>query len=211
MLSQDDQALVRRTVIDFWEHEVSSPEFTSIAGGKEIGHRIADYVDENTVRVLKEKFVCAHEVNLKGKVKPRSMGDVWIQSANIFNPVNVKSGQKGSDGQPNLVALQRLLEYILKRHIDSYYLLFVKFEIRGASISPHVHLVDLLECLEHTHFNSGPGQLMLKEKHFYETVEQVGDEQFCSGTMTILEKAEKLYGILEDANERLFRDRIKRQ
>lgn len=211
MIESTIRKSIREMTTRFWFAQSKSDVFVEMAQGKEVGHRIADYVDEQTVLMLQGHFSCYHEVKKNGKKKPRSMGDVWIESNGVLSPVNVKSGKKGSNGQPNLVALGRLLEYLAKGYIDSYYLLFIKFEIASGALVPHVHLVDLLESLRFTHFNSGPGQIMLKEKEFYEFVESGSDEDLCTGTLNPKDKATKLFSILEEADIQLFRDRQKRQ
>ena len=55
------------------------------------------------------------------------MGDLWLGSSGMYNPINVKAGVYGVGGQPNLVSLAKLTDGLLDHVIDSYYLLFVKF------------------------------------------------------------------------------------
>lgn len=88
--------------------------------------------------------------------------------------------------------------------------MFVKFEISQEQLVPHVHLVDLLESLHFTHFNSGPGQIMLKEKDFYEYVEAHSDEALCTGSMSAKDKAMRLLSILDAADIQLIKDRERR-
>jgi len=211
LIRREERNEIRKKAQEFWDGKCSKSDFVGMAKGKEIGHRIADYVDEQTVQMLSSHFPCFHEVDKNGKKKPRSMGDVWIESTGVHNPVNVKSGQKGSNGQPNLVALGRLLQYLAHGYIDSYYLLFIKFETERDILKPHIHMVDLLETLAFTHFNSGPGQIMLKEKDFYDYVEAHGDEILCAGSMSAKQKASKLLAILEEGDMQLIKDREKRR
>ena len=82
---------------------------------------MADYVDDKTVSLLKVEFDTRYEADVRGKIRGRSMGDIWVHSNGIYNPINVKAGEQGKKGQPNLVAMQKLLDYILQRWIDSYY------------------------------------------------------------------------------------------
>lgn len=119
MIDSSTLRQIRDKVHAFWIEQCQKSDFKDIAQGKEVGHRIADYVDEQTVRMLEGHFDCLHEVSQNGDKKPRSMGDVWIKSNGVYNPLNVKSGEKGSNGQPNLVALGRLLMYLTKGYIDS--------------------------------------------------------------------------------------------
>jgi hypothetical protein len=176
VLESDDISKILEITKNFWTEHVNQKAFQDIASGKEIGHRIADYVDEKTTELLSTKFNTGQQINAKGKIRTRSMGDVWIFSNNMYNPVNVKAGlwDEDSGGQPNLVSLKRVLTYMLSDVIDSYYLLIVKMNIttdsdhRKTKIEPRVYLVDMLDYLDFVTFNSGPGQLMLKEKQFNE-------------------------------------------
>ena len=91
---------------------------------------------------------------MKGNVRKRSMGDIWVHSQGIFNPINVKSGLQGMNGQPNLVSMQKLLDYILKRWIDSYYLLIIKFDV-SAQPTHKAYLVDVLDWTEFIAYDAG--------------------------------------------------------
>lgn len=192
---------IQYEVTRFWQNHVSDKEFTNLASGKEIGHRIADYVEEKTCEVLESHFPTGYQHKKNGERMSRGMGDIWIYSSGIHNPVNIKSGEIGKNGQPNMVSLKKVLTAILNRQIDSYYILIVKFDVVNPDAS--VYLVDLLDYLDYTHFDSGPGQLMLKERFFYEAMAK----NIFPPDLSILEKTEKLMGILEEADERLRRNR----
>lgn len=139
---------------------------------KERGHGLADFVEGETVALLEASFGrrAAHEFRA-GARRARSMGDIWIESGGIFNPVNVKSGVKEpggrpSAGQPNLVSLAKLTNAVLKRWIDSYYLLFVKF-VAADPVTADVSLADLFHVMAgYTHFDAGTGQVMLQARKF---------------------------------------------
>ncbi len=195
----------------FWIQQVKSQEFLGLFQGKEIGHRIADYVDERTTAMLEKEFEVVHEVDSQGQKRARSMGDVWIKSGGIYNPVNVKAGEAGKNGQPNMVSLTKLIDAILNEMIDSYYLLIVKMELSTKRdnkrvITPQVYLVDMLDYLDFITFDSGPGQAMLKEKQFYEA--------FTNGSkpkaITLAKKLQKMIDLYEDGNRRLLENRKKK-
>lgn len=153
----------------FWDQEVQQANFVAMAAGKEIGHRIADSVDETTTNLLQGRYETCFEYGKLTK-RSRSMGDVWLKSAGIYHPINVKAGEFGSKGQPNMTAMGKLLESLLTKQIDSYYLLIVKFILpksASTAIIPKVYFVDMLEYLNYMTFNSGPGQIMLQEAKFY--------------------------------------------
>jgi hypothetical protein len=117
---------IEKSVQSFWDAEIRTPFFDEMARGKEIGHRIADFIDDKTTGFLAVKYTATFQRNKKGNKVPRSMGDIWVLSDKIFNPINVKTGVTGDKGQPNMVSLKKLLASLLNYQIDSYYLLIVK-------------------------------------------------------------------------------------
>ena len=129
MIDAQTQDIIYNATNAFWKDHVSNEAFCEITQGKEIGHRIADFVDERTVaRLLSERTLTAKfECNNKGRKMLRSMGDIWIKSNGIYNPINIKAGIV-TEGSPNIVSLTKLLTRLLKHQIDSYYLLIVKFK-----------------------------------------------------------------------------------
>ena len=166
---------------------------------------MADYVDDRTTALLKIEFDTRHEATATGALRKRSMGDVWLRSGAMFNPINIKSGLRDPGGQPNLVAMQRLLDYLFRRWIDSYYLLIVKFSVDPA-ITHRVVLVDLLDWLEFVTYDAGPGQIMLREADFY----RAHDEGYEPPSRTIVEKVETLFRMFETQLQVLFENRRRR-
>lgn len=217
MITPEDQDKVKDLTNSYWLEEVKTSGFRSIFSGKEIGHRIADYVDENTTAMLRSAFDTKDEVDAGGKARARSMGDIWLKSNGIYNPINVKAGEAGKNGQPNMVSLTKLLDALMAREIDSYYLLIVKMYLYNGNgkeaspttakvpdrIVPAVFFVDMLDYLDFVTFDSGPGQTMLKEKSFYEFVES--GKEFKQLMLT--EKVSKLIDLLEDGDARLIKNR----
>jgi hypothetical protein len=209
VISQDDVTKVLALATAFWAEEVDTPQFRSIFQGKEIGHRIADYVDDRTTEMLQQHFSYRHEVDSSGRKRPRSMGDIWIQSEDHFHPVNVKAGETGKNGQPNLVSLTKLLDALMDQSIDSYYLLIVKMQVDPGpdplvpTVTPHVYFVDMLDHLEFVTFDSGPGQAMLKEKQFYEAAVS----GWTPPVATVSDKVAQLVELLEDGDRRLLENR----
>lgn len=187
-----------------WSEHVQSTAFKQIAQGKEIGHRIADFVDENTTALLAKHFQTRHQRDGDGNARSRSMGDIWLHSSGIFNPINVKAGVVGREGQPNLVSIKKLLDALLDCRIDSYYLLIVKVAI-DASPKAQVFLVDLLDYLEFVAFDSGPGQLMMRAKSFFDACA----DGYVPPKLSVPEKVTKLFAILEDGERRLAENRAK--
>ena len=205
MISTHDAKTIYTLTLKFWTEHAKSREFRELAKGKEIGHRIADYVDDTTTRMLAESLTIGHQ--LKGGNKlARSMGDFWIKSEGIWNPVNIKAGEMGKNGQPNIVSLQKLLDCILKQQINAYYLLVIKFDMRNIDPLPNVFFFDILDYLDYVTYDSGPGQMMLKEQELYGAL----NAQVDIPDIPLPEKVEHLILLLRDGYNRLLRNREKR-
>lgn len=184
MLTDQDQERMLEVTEEAWRGHCAGPVFQSMFRGKERGHRVADFVEEKTVECLEATFDVKHEV-VGEERRARGMGDAWVHSQGIYNPVNVKAGVHGIGGQPNMVSLSKLTVALLEHWIDSYYLLLVKFSDDDPP-SPSVQLVDILHHLDFLHFDSGTGQLMLRADRF---AAHVGGG--CSGTPLTLEQTVK--------------------
>ena len=169
---------------------------------KERGHSMADFVDERTTALLEAHFVTRFQRGKGGIRRSRSMGGVWLKSGGIFNPINVKSGVAGANGQPNLVSLKKVLRALLAEQIDSYYLLFAKLEL-GQAVRPKVLLVDLLDHLAWTTYDDGPGHMMLLEQKFFEAM----DGGHYATSMPIVGKINRLFEMLKNGNARLVLNR----
>ncbi|MDE2973480.1 MAG: hypothetical protein OXU64_01985 [Gemmatimonadota bacterium] len=192
-----------------WVTHAQDQGFTEIIQGKEPGHRMADYVDDRTCALLKVHLDTRYEGDKKGNVRKRSMGDIWVHSQGIFNPINVKSGLQDMNGQPNLVSMRKLLDYIFKRWIDSYYLLIIKFDV-SAEPTHKAYLVDILDWTDFITYDAGPGQIMLRERDFYGSYES----GYTPPNRTVPEKADILFTLFEQQLEALFanrRERLARQ
>ena len=202
MLSQNTIKTIIRETLDYWKGEANRPEILAIARGKEIGHKLADLVDEKTTALLTVKHLTKYQRDADGEKRSRSMGDLWLEHQGIYHPVNVKTGIVGREGQPNLVSLKKVLAAIIACHIDSYYLLIIKMDISAAPISPSVYLVDMLDCLEYVIFDSGPGQMMLKAKKFFQEYDSASGK-----TLDIKAKVSRLMELYEDGESRLKANR----
>ncbi len=200
---------IRSLTQDFWDQEVQQADFISMAAGKEIGHRIADSVDERTTNLLKGRYETRFEHDVSGKKRPRSMGDIWLKFDGIFHPINVKAGEANSNGQPNMTAMGKLLDSLLTQQIASYYLLIVKFSLPtslSTAIVPTVYFVDMLDYLAYMTFNSGPGQVMMQEAKFYPALNSgVGPAQ-----ISLKDKIAQLFAMLEIGERLLIVNRERR-
>lgn len=202
MLSSKTIRAITRETLKYWKEEVTRPAFVELAQGKEIGHKLADMVDEKTGALLTVNHMITHEHNRQGEKRARSMGDLWLLDKHIYHPVNIKTGLVGSEGQPNLVSLKKVLSAVMQRQIDSYYLLMVKMRIHPDNIEPSVYFTDMLDWLEYTTFDSGPGQLMLKAKAFFAAFTPAS-----TPAHDMKEKAETLMALYEDSEKRLRKNR----
>lgn len=202
MIDIGTQKAILKTTQKFWDVVVKSESFKKNAKGKEVGHRMADFIDEQTTALLAKTYGAAYHRAPDGRVVTRSMGDVWFPNHEIFHPINVKASITGAKGQPNMVSLKKLLDALLDHKIDSYYLLIVKVSI-NEEITCEVFFVDLLDYLDYMAYDSGPGQIMLKAKAFFDAMG--------SGTVpskrTIGEKVRFLIEMLEDGDLRLAANR----
>lgn len=202
MLSEKTIASVTSDVLAYWTDEVKKSEIAGIAMGKEIGHKLADIVDEKTAALLTLNYLTRYQRSASGEKRSRSMGDLWLHDSGIYHPVNVKTGVVGAEGQPNLVSLKKVLRAVMARQIDSYYLLIVKMQIETETIIPYVYFVDMLDWLDYVTFDSGPGQMMLKAVRFFD--EYYGKKITPLG---IKDKVRRLMDLYEDGEKRLRENR----
>jgi hypothetical protein len=66
-----------------------------------------------------------------------------------------------------------------------------------------VHFVDMLDYLDYVHFDSGPGQIMLKAKNFF----SVRENGAIPTARSLPEKVSALVRLLEDGERRLIINR----
>ena len=192
-------------VNEHWFEHVKGQGFAELISGKESGHRMADYVDDQTCSLLKVHLDTRYEGDGRGSVRKRSMGDIWVYSRDIFNPVNVKSGLQARNGQPNVVSMQKLLNYLFQYWIDSYYLLIVKFDV-SETLTHKAYLFDLLDWLEFVAYDAGPGQIMLREQNFYDAI----DSGYIPPKRSIQEKTTVLFNLFEEQLQALIVNRERR-
>lgn len=209
MLNEKTVQEVRVLTQAFWDQEAQKQAFISSTVGKEMGHRIADLVDEQTTSLLSRNYETRFEHGIGGKERARSMGDVWLKENNIFHPINVKTGRTDSKGQPNMTAMGKLLASLLASQIDSYYLLIIKLSVveqPTPKITPVVYFVDMLDYLDYMTFQSGPGQIMMQETKFYAAL----NAGVPPSGLTLKDKVAQLFVMLEKAERQLIVNRRKR-
>ena len=126
---------------------------------KEVGHTFGEKVEE----VLVEKLV-ELDSRFTAPDNKREMQDVSFND----DLINIKFGFD-KKGQPNMVAFNRLSERYLKGEIDSYYIISIDGK------DNKVTFFDLYQHLPYTNYNVGTGQVMLKERQFFDTFDQQKD------------------------------------
>jgi len=203
MISKQAIAKIRREVQDYWRDESAKKYFLEMARGHEIGHRIADLVDEKTTALLTVNHLTKHQHSVRGARRVRSMGDVWLDQNGICSPINVKTGIVGREGQPNLVSLKKLMRALIGNQIDSYYLLMIKFDLSQVPPQCTTYFVDMLDYLDFVTFDSGPGQAMLKAVPFFSHI----SSRARTPSRSLNQKMEKLLDLLEDGHQRLIQNR----
>ena len=69
MIDTKTQEIIYNATNAFWNEHVSHEAFREMTQGKEIGHRIADYVDERTTAklLLEPTLTAKFEYNSKGQ------------------------------------------------------------------------------------------------------------------------------------------------
>ena len=131
---------------------------------KEKGHTLSATIEEKVSEVLiSHGYPITFERDKNGKKKARANSDLLFDGYKV----NVKFGMSNNVkfGQPNITALGKLIKDFKDTECDAYYLL--KIKRTGEELS--IVFVDILNHPQLLTFNSGPGQMMLREEAFYQT------------------------------------------
>lgn len=202
---------MRQRTQDFWDEQVHQTEFTSRLSGKEIGQAIASLVDERTAKSLKDHYNTKFEHTAGGKRRSRSMGDVWVEFDGVFYPINVKTGilveGENKTGQPNMVAMSKLLKALIGCKIDAYYLMVIRFSTPTNVLhdtTASVYFVDMSDYLDCMTFDAGPDQIMMKPGAFFAAISN--GERSSTSTSDKIATLLKMY---ESGIKRLFKNRQK--
>lgn len=199
---------IQSSILSFWHTDNEETSLIPMLIGKERGHRMADFVDDHTCAFISRTFDSAFERDQKGEITKRSMGDIWIKENGIYHPVNIKTGIIGSEGQPNMVSLHKIIRSLTANRIDSYYLIIIKVhpELAKNPNSTEVYMLDMLDILDYITYDYGPGQIMLQSKKFFLDIEKIKIRQ---NRMTVSEKVQKLNELLLDGRRRFLLTRSK--
>jgi len=135
--------------------------------GKEKGHSNASPMEDVVRNILIDKL------GAKESDKDRSLADIYLDG----NYINVKFGSpkiskktnKPKYGQPNMCAMNRIMdEFYSQSIIDSYYI--IKVNINNHTNTYSLNIFDMFDYIDYLTWNSGPGQIMIKEADFYKDV-----------------------------------------
>lgn len=202
MLSKKMLTDINAETYGYWKKAAKDLGIIAVAQGKEMGHKLADLVDEKTTALLTLNHIIMFQRKNNGDKRSRSMGDLWLREGDVYHPINVKTGIVGLEGQPNLVSLKKTLSALMDLQIDSYYLLFVKLQVDNHAIIPFVYLVDMLDWLDYVTYDSGPGQIMLKGHKLFDDYNTYQPKK-----LSTLEKVERLMELYGDGERRLMENR----
>lgn len=165
MITHEDQKYIISTVESFIESCLEESGFDPSV--KEPGHSYGEKVEEILAHKLSSKdsrFTLPKKVKGKGK-QTRQMGDLMWENTLI----NIKLGYEKGSGQPNMVSFTRFLEKFHNDEIDSYYILIINVSGKTKdTLTTSVYLFNLYDYLDYVHYDYGTGQIMLKEKQFFD-------------------------------------------
>lgn len=188
---------IEKKLFEKWKTVLQSNDaFINILDGKEGGHSIASYVDETTIKFIKEEFP---NLLIAKERKKRSMGDFWLKNGNCFIPFNIKTGNTDRGGSPNIVSLDKIYDFICKHVINKYFLIIVLFQKNKNWKLRILKIINILDYPEYLSYDYGPGQIMLKKDKFIKDIE---NNDLIVKNMSIKDTLQNLYKLAND-NEKL--------
>jgi hypothetical protein len=143
------------------------------ASVKEPGHSFGEKFEETFSEKLSSLYpeIFSLPVKVKGKGKQtRLMEDFYIHD----KPTNIKFGFQKC-GQPNICSFTRLLEKYHNGDIDSYWIAMVN--VLNINLDFDFYFFNVYDYLDCMHYNYGTGQVMLKEKQFFDSYNQKRDRR----------------------------------
>ena len=172
MITPENQTYILNTVKKLLPQILKEVDFDPTV--KEVGHSFGEKVEETLVNKL-----CDLDPAFTAPEGKREMQDVSFND----DLINIKFGFD-KKGQPNMVAFNRLSEKFLKDEIDSYYIISIDGKDKK------VTFFDLYQHLPYTNYNVGTGQVMLKEKSFFESFDQ--EKDYSISKYTVIQTLRKM-------------------
>jgi hypothetical protein len=192
MLTKDELNLIKKTIESdsrFIDKINDAISYT----GKETGHSNASPMEDVVRDILIDKL------GAKESDKDRSLADIYLNG----NYINVKFGSpkiakktnKPKYGQPNMCSMNRIMsEFYSQSTIDSYYI--IKVNINNHTNTYSLNIFDMFDYIDYLTWNSGTGQIMIKESEFYKDVDTYEPQD----TMGI--KKSKIKSLYDDGMEK---------
>ncbi len=164
MLSKEQLEQIKQTIESDTRFVTKINEAISYTG-KESGHSHASPMEDMIRDILIDKL------GAEKASKDRSLADIYLNG----NLINVKFGSpkiqpngRPKYGQPNMCAMRRIMkEFYYDSTIDSYYI--IKVNLKSGQYT--LHVFDMLDYIDYLTWNSGTGQIMLKENDFYNIID----------------------------------------
>ncbi len=125
---------------------------------KEVGHAFADMFESTLAKKL---IIKSNKYSKPESLKHRDPAD-WFSD---YVPTNCKFGYD-KNGQPNLISFDRFFNGVMSGELEEYIIISVDAKTKDVKV---FRLIDWLDCVN---YNTGTGQLMLKES----TMNKVYDE-----------------------------------
>lgn len=206
MISYNFQKKLEKILQPEMEKYFSTTDAKKLLKGKESGHIMGTIIEEKCGDFLKEEgFVISHETDNNGNILKRAHSDFLLQSNDLKdNKTNVKFGSE-KPGQPNVCSINRMMDALRDGIIDGYYLLKVTFN-RKEKITK-VYFVDVLDYIDCITCDGGTGQIMLKEKKFYEVYGENGRDV----KLSLFEKTDKIYELYDEQMDAHIKRKQKQQ
>lgn len=116
---------------------------------KEVGHAFADRFESTLAKKL---MIKSDKYSKPHSLKDRDPADWFSDSV----PTNCKFGYD-KKGQPNLISFKRFFDGLVSGELEEYIIISVDAKTKDIKV---FRLIDWLDCVN---YNTGTGQLMLKE------------------------------------------------
>lgn len=125
----------------------------------ELGHSHGPGVQKEVGRLLSEKYDVKYILNKDGSKPKRPFADNILEG--FYN--NVKFTATG-DGNPNVGAMNRMIEHVLVKSNSEYYVIIIKYLVDKKDWE--VQFVNILQFIDCLIYDAGPGQIMMVQKNF---------------------------------------------
>ena len=201
MLSKEYKSQIEKVLND--ELKIYFNSINKKLGIKEAGHSMASQIEDKCYEILIEKgYNLLKEMDKNGKPLDRSFSDFILYNDGYSYNINVKFNNSEKPGQPNICSCNRMMDQFSDEKFNSYYILKVKYNNKTGNLN--VYFVDIFDFASCLTFNSGTGQIMLKEKQFYEAYDSNQTKP-----LSTTERMDFTYALYQTENEKHIKLRTK--